>query len=228
MLLKVSTNIFREIITNKRRTDSSREFTATVSSSFESGGRCRSKEEPFLESPGTSRLASKPFAHVSWPSVSPNGAEHKKPGVPSILFARRSSGSGTRDVMDRSSFGTAFRRREVGLLLGSPLKGGGCSGSEPKPASKRSGTHSHLSWSFLRDPSRLGKQEQDILSLTCQQADAEVVSAFAQQCVKMVSLTLYMSNETQAASSKRTSRERASHPTAESAGDVGWLCASQI
>jgi len=44
----------------------------------------------------------------------------------------------------------------------------------------------HLSWSFLRDPSRLEKQEQEILALARQQTDVEVVYTFAQQFVKMV------------------------------------------
>lgn len=44
----------------------------------------------------------------------------------------------------------------------------------------------HLSWSFLRDPSRLGKQEQELLSLLRQQNDVDLAYALAQQFVGMV------------------------------------------
>src|SRR5215831_18458168 len=44
----------------------------------------------------------------------------------------------------------------------------------------------HLSWSFLRDPSRLEKQEQEILSLIRQQKNVDVVYGLAQRFVNMV------------------------------------------
>jgi len=56
----------------------------------------------------------------------------------------------------------------------------------PNGATAKGMAPRHLSWSFLRDPSRLEKQEQEILSLTRQQTDVEVVYEFAQQFVKMV------------------------------------------
>ena len=39
----------------------------------------------------------------------------------------------------------------------------------------------HLSWSFLRDPSRLEKQEQETLSLIRQEKNVDLVYSLAQQ-----------------------------------------------
>ncbi len=44
----------------------------------------------------------------------------------------------------------------------------------------------HFSWSFLRDPSRLEKQEQEMLSLIRQEKNVDLVSGLAQQFVSMV------------------------------------------
>ncbi|HEU5383205.1 MAG TPA: transposase [Ktedonobacteraceae bacterium] len=51
---------------------------------------------------------------------------------------------------------------------------------------QKSLTPRQLSWSFLHDPSHLEKHEQEILLLTRQQTDVEMVYEFAQQFVKMV------------------------------------------
>ena len=44
----------------------------------------------------------------------------------------------------------------------------------------------HLSWSFLRDPSRLEKQEQEVLSLIRQEKNVDLVYGLAQRFVNMV------------------------------------------
>ncbi len=44
----------------------------------------------------------------------------------------------------------------------------------------------HLSWSFLRDPSRLEKQEREMLSLLRQENTVNLVYELAQQFVSMV------------------------------------------
>ena len=44
----------------------------------------------------------------------------------------------------------------------------------------------YLSWSFLRDPSRLGKQEQETLSLLRQEKNVELVYELAQRFMSMV------------------------------------------
>ena len=44
----------------------------------------------------------------------------------------------------------------------------------------------HLSWSFLRDPSRLEKREQETLTLICQEKNVDVVYGLAQRFVSMV------------------------------------------
>jgi transposase len=44
----------------------------------------------------------------------------------------------------------------------------------------------HLSWSFLRDPSRLEKQEREMLSLLRQESNVDLAYKLAQQFVNMV------------------------------------------
>ncbi len=44
----------------------------------------------------------------------------------------------------------------------------------------------HLSWSFLRDPSRLEKQERESISLLRQEKDVDLVYGLAQQFVSIV------------------------------------------
>src|SRR5579859_5830178 len=44
----------------------------------------------------------------------------------------------------------------------------------------------HLSWVFLRDPSRLDRDEQETLALIRQERNADLVYCLAQQLVRMV------------------------------------------
>ncbi|GCE09337.1 hypothetical protein KDAU_66660 [Dictyobacter aurantiacus] len=55
-----------------------------------------------------------------------------------------------------------------------------------KGATAKSMAPRHLSWSFLRDPSHLEKQEQETLSLICQEKNTNLVYGLAQRFVSMV------------------------------------------
>ena len=55
-----------------------------------------------------------------------------------------------------------------------------------KGATAKSMVPRHLSWSFLREPSRLQKQEQEMLSLIRLEKNVDLVSSLAQQFVSMV------------------------------------------
>jgi len=57
---------------------------------------------------------------------------------------------------------------------------------DEKGATVKSMAPRHLSWSFLRDPSRLEKQEQERLSLIRQEKNTELVYSLTQQFVRMV------------------------------------------
>ena len=83
-----------------------------------------------------------------------------------------------------------FGRIHAGVSLGSTPKRDGCLGSQPEPipewgSSERGGPR-HLSWSFLRNPSRLEKQEQETLSLIRQEKNVDLVYGLAQRFVSMV------------------------------------------
>ena len=57
---------------------------------------------------------------------------------------------------------------------------------QEKDATAKSMAPRHLSWSFLRDPSRLEKQEQERLSLIRREKNVDLVYSLAQQFVSMV------------------------------------------
>jgi transposase len=57
---------------------------------------------------------------------------------------------------------------------------------QEKGATAKSMAPRHLSWSFLRDPSRLEKQEQERLSLIRREKNVDLVYSLAQQFVSMV------------------------------------------